>query len=92
MLRVVFLNRFRDAQCGFKAIRSDIGRLLLPEVRDNAWFFDSELLLRAEQRGWRIWEIPVEWIEDLDSRVRIWNTAIEDLKGLLRVRFSRIPG
>lgn len=84
-------RRFYDAQCGFKAIDAAVRAELLPHIVDNTWFFDTEMLLRAEQRGWRVWEIPVEWIEDLDTRVKIWNTAIDDLKGLVRVRFSRIP-
>lgn len=93
IVRSMFPRRkFYDAQCGFKAIDAAVRKELLPHIVDNAWFFDSELLLRAEQRGWKVWEIPVQWIEDLDSRVKIWNTAIEDLKGLVRVRFSRIPG
>jgi glycosyltransferase involved in cell wall biosynthesis len=92
IVRAMFPRRkFYDAQCGFKAIDAAVRTDLLPHIRDNAWFFDSELLLRAEQRGWRVWEIPVEWIEDLDSRVKIWNTATEDLKGLARVRFTRLP-
>lgn len=83
-------RRFFDAQCGFKAIDAAVRSELLPHIVDNAWFFDTELLLRAEQRGWRVWEIPVEWIEDLDTRVKIWDTAIEDLKGLARVRVTRL--
>lgn len=84
-------RRFYDAQCGFKAIDAAVRAELLPHIADNTWFFDTEMLLRAEQRGWRVWEIPVEWIEDLDTRVKIAKTAIDDLKGLVRVRFSRIP-
>jgi glycosyltransferase involved in cell wall biosynthesis len=85
-------RRFYDAQCGFKAIDAAVRNELLAHIEDNAWFFDTELLLRSEQRGWRVWEIPVEWIEDLDTRVKIVSTAIEDLKGLVRVRFSRVGG
>jgi glycosyltransferase involved in cell wall biosynthesis len=82
-------RRFSDAQCGFKALSRQAVRDLVPHVKDNRWFFDSELLLRAEQLGYKIWEVPVEWIEDLDSRVKIIPTAIEDLKGLWRVRTSK---
>jgi len=58
-------------------------------VKGEAWFFDTELLLRAEQKGYEIFEVPVEWIEDLDSRVKVLQTALDDLKGLIRVRFTR---
>jgi len=82
-------RRFSDAQCGFKALSRQAVQDLVPYIQDNHWFFDSELLLRAEQCGYRIWEVPVEWIEDLDSRVKIIPTAIEDLKGLWRVRTTK---
>ena len=86
MIRLMFWNRFRDAQCGFKAITREAAHKLIPQVKDNAWFFDSELLLKAEMKGYRIFEVPVEWIEDLGSTVKIVKTAWEDIKGLVRVR------
>ena len=85
VLRLVFVNRFRDAQCGFKVARRDIVELLLPLVQDNAWFFDTELLLVAEHNGLRVFEIPVDWVDDPDSRVHVVSTARDDLKGVLRV-------
>ena len=63
----------------------------MPLIANNEWFFDSELLIRAEQRGYRIAEVPVEWVEDLDTRVNIVKTATEDIRGLLRVRFRPLP-
>ena len=88
MIRLMFWNRFRDAQCGFKAITREAAHKLIPQVKDNAWFFDSELLLKAEMKGYRIFEVPVEWIEDLGSTVKIVKTAWEDIKGLVRVRLG----
>jgi glycosyltransferase involved in cell wall biosynthesis/putative flippase GtrA len=89
LLHVVFRNRFRDAQCGFKALRSDVAHHLLPNVVSDGWFFDTELLLLAERNGLRITEIPVDWVDDLDSRVAVVRTAAEDLRGMSRmaVRF-----
>ncbi len=89
MIKALFWNHFSDAQCGFKALTRRAVDALVPLVEDQAWFFDTELLLLAERLGYRIKEIPVEWIEDLDSRVKIVKTAIDDIKGLLRVRFRR---
>jgi putative flippase GtrA len=77
--------RFSDAQCGFKAIRRDQARALLPLTRDTGWFFDTELLVLAERAGLRIHEIPVDWIDDLDSRVDVVATALADLRGLVRL-------
>ncbi|MGZ4280769.1 MAG: dolichyl-phosphate beta-glucosyltransferase [Gaiellaceae bacterium] len=83
-----FHASFSDAQCGFKAIRADVARRLLPLVEDDGWFFDTELLLLAERNGLRIHEVPVDWIEDLDSRVDLVPTIADDLRGLWRVRRS----
>ena len=85
ILHVVLGARFSDAQCGFKAIRADRARELLPLVRDRAWFFDTELLVLAERAGLRIHEVPVDWTDDPDSRVDIVSTAIADLKGVARL-------
>jgi putative flippase GtrA len=77
--------RFSDAQCGFKAIRRDQARALLPLTQDTGWFFDTELLVLAERAGLRIHEIPVDWIDDLDSRVDVVATALADLRGMVRL-------
>jgi len=88
LIRLLFWHRFRDAQCGFKGATRRAVEDLLPQVKDQAWFFDTELLLKGERQGYRIFELPVEWIEDLDTRVKIIKTATDDIKGLLRVRFG----
>ena len=76
---------FSDAQCGFKAIRADAARVLLPLCRDAGWFFDTELLVLAERAGLRIAEVPVDWIDDSDSRVKLVATAVADLRGVVRL-------
>jgi len=86
LIHVGFRAGFSDAQCGFKAIRADVARRLVPAVRDDGWFFDTELLLLAERGGLRIHEVPVDWIEDLDSRVELVPTISADLGGLWRLR------
>ena len=85
ILRGTLAARFSDAQCGFKAIRADVARELLPLVQDTGWFFDTELLILAERSGLRIHEVPVDWVDDPDSRVNIVQTAKDDLKGVARV-------
>src|SRR4051812_25799926 len=85
LLRTVLGVRFSDAQCGFKAIRADAARRLLPFVQDGGWFFDTELLVLAQREGMRIHEVPVDWIEDPDSRVDIVSTALADLRGIGRL-------
>jgi glycosyltransferase involved in cell wall biosynthesis len=90
--RTMFLSGIKDAQCGFKAIRRTAARELLPLVVDQGWFFDTELLLIAEKSGYRIKEVPVLWTDDPDSRVKIVRTAVEDLKGLIRLRVGGLRG
>ncbi len=85
LLHMTLRARFSDAQCGFKAVRADLLPTLLPEVKDGSWFFDTELLVRAQRRGLRIHEVPVDWIDDPDSRVRILRTAVDDLRGVARL-------
>jgi glycosyltransferase involved in cell wall biosynthesis len=85
MLRHTLSTRFSDAQCGFKAIRREIAMHLLPLVKDDEWFFDTELLVLAERSGLRIHEIPVDWVDDPDSRVHIVSTAMADLRGIARL-------
>ncbi|TKJ31608.1 MAG: glycosyl transferase [Chloroflexi bacterium B3_Chlor] len=88
LIRLMFRNKFSDAQCGFKALTRHAVHDLVPVVEDQGWFFDTELLLRAERKGYRIHEVAVSWIDDPDSRVNIFETAWGDLKGLIRVRFG----
>jgi glycosyltransferase involved in cell wall biosynthesis len=85
LLHVALHTSFRDAQCGFKAMRADTARVLLPCVLDDGWFFDTELLVVAQRSGLRIVELPVDWTDDPDSRVAIVPTALADLRGVWRL-------
>ena len=92
ILRRALRVGFSDAQCGFKAIRRDAARELLPLVHDQQWFFDTELLTVAERAGLRIHEVPVDWVDDPDSRVDIVQTALDDLRGVVRLGTSLARG
>jgi putative flippase GtrA len=92
LLRTTLATRFSDAQCGFKAIRADRARELLPLVEDTGWFFDTELLVLAERRGLRIHEVPVDWTDDPDSRVDLVSTAVADLRGIVRLARGMASG
>ncbi len=89
VLKLSLRGRFTDAQCGFKALRRESALQLLPLVEDNEWFFDTELLVTAERLGLRISEVPVDWVDDPDSRVHIVQTAINDLRGVWRISHGR---
>lgn len=92
ILKGALAARFSDAQCGFKAIRRDVAAELLPWVHDTGWFFDTELLVLAERSGLRVHEVPVDWVDDPDSRVDIMATATADLKGVARLSSSLVRG
>jgi glycosyltransferase involved in cell wall biosynthesis len=92
LLKATMRSGFSDAQCGFKAVRADVARELLPMVEDQEWFFDTELLLLAEHNGLRIHEVPVDWVDDADSRVDVVGTAAADLRGIWRMALRVATG
>ena len=88
VLRLALGARFSDAQCGFKAVRAEVARQIVPRIEDQSWFFDTELLVLAQRAGLRLHEVPVKWTDDPDSRVAIVRTALDDLRGVWRLRFG----
>ena len=89
LIKLFFWVRFTDAQCGFKAVTKDVVRTIIPHIQDNAWFFDTELLIFAEKSHLRIYEEPVTWVDNPGSTVRVLKTAQGDLEGLKRLFFTR---
>ena len=86
LIKIILRTKFSDAQCGFKVLSREVVQKVVPQVVDNGWFFDTELLALAEKQGFKIKDEPVRWIDDSDSRVKIFKTAWDDVMGLLRVR------
>ena len=89
VIRAMLQTRFSDAQCGFKAARTDVARTLIPLIEDNNWFFDTEMLVLAEKAGYRVKDVAVAWVEDFDTRVNVPRTVGEDLLGLARMRLRQ---
>jgi putative flippase GtrA len=92
VLRATLRSSFSDAQCGFKALRADVARQLVPLVEDNGWFFDTELLVLAERNGMRVHEVAVDWVDDPGSTVDVVQTAKDDLKGVGRMMLGLARG
>lgn len=86
MIKGMLFTRFSDAQCGFKAVSREVAQTILPLIEDNNWFFDTELLILAEKAGYKIKDVPVRWIEDADTTVKIGSTVTEFVSGLIRMR------
>jgi len=91
IIKMMFFTTLSDAQCGFKAVSRDCAQKILPLTKNNEWFFDTEMLLLSMKNGYKIAEIPVTWVDDPGTTVNIKKTVIEDLKGLARLRFHKIP-
>ena len=91
LIKSMFLTPFPDAQCGFKALTRQAAQAIVPSIKDNNWFFDTELLIIAAKRGYKIKSVPVKWDDDPTSTVNIVKTASEDIKGLFRLRLGGIP-
>jgi glycosyltransferase involved in cell wall biosynthesis len=91
MIKGLFFTDFPDAQCGFKALTRQAAQAIVPKIQNNNWFFDTELLIIAAKGGYRIKSVPVGWVEDPNSTVKVLGTAVEDIKGLLRLRFGGVP-
>ncbi len=89
LIKALFFTHFGDAQCGFKAVSRRAAQHIIPLIEDNNWFFDTELLVLAEKMGYRLKDVPVVWVEDTDTRVKIAATVWEDLRGLIRLRTQR---
>ena len=91
LIKSMFFTSFEDAQCGFKALTRKTAQAIVPHIKNDNWFFDTELLIIAAKRGYKINQLPVKWDDDPTSTVHIASTATEDIKGLLRLRFGGIP-
>ncbi|PKB73669.1 MAG: glycosyl transferase [SAR202 cluster bacterium Io17-Chloro-G7] len=91
LIRSMFFTPFQDAQCGFKALTRKTAQAIVPHIKNDNWFFDTELLIIAAKRGYKINQVPVKWDDDPNSTVHISSTATEDIKGLLRLRIGGIP-
>jgi glycosyltransferase involved in cell wall biosynthesis len=85
-VKLVLFTKFSDAQCGFKVLTRQVVEKIVPQIKDQSWFFDTEMLVLAERQGYRIKDLPVKWDEDDDSRVKIMKTAWDDIKGVFRLR------
>ena len=77
---------------GSRRSAAEVAHKLLPAVVDEGWFFDTELLLLAERNGLRIHQVPVDWVDDADSRVNVMRTALDDLAGTVRMAWTFLHG
>ncbi|MCX6745528.1 MAG: glycosyltransferase [Candidatus Parcubacteria bacterium] len=90
LAKLILGTKISDSTCGFKAVNKKVVQEIMPLVKNQTWFFDSELVFLAEKKGFKIKEIPVCWAEPrkLDkSKVNVLKVSSQYLKELLRLRF-----
>lgn len=83
------LKQYPDAQCGFKAMRKKVIDEITSKVKNQNWFFDTELLVLAEKKGYKINYTPINWEERLKTKVKVWKTISEDILGILRLALKQ---
>lgn len=88
-IRLFFQTHFTDAQCGFKGITKKAVNELIPHIKDNDWFFDGEMLIVGEKSGYKIYEIPVHWIDNPGSTVRLLSTIRNDIEAMVRLHQTK---
>ena len=88
LVRALLGSRIRDHQCGFKGFRRSALHALLPEVRDGFWFWDTEILVLAQRRSYKVVEFPVDWKQHTpDTVVRVWRDTSRMLLAAIRLRW-----
>ncbi|MFH8080300.1 MAG: glycosyltransferase family 2 protein [Candidatus Aenigmatarchaeota archaeon] len=86
LVKMFLGTKYNDYQCGFKAVNRKIVKELIPKIKDNEWFFDTELIVKADKYGYKLKEIPVKWIEDKGSTVNIKKTVVNYIRNIFRLR------
>lgn len=92
IIRFLVVDDFIDTQCGFKAFRREVGVRLFEKMRIDHFCFDVELLFLAKKAGLKILELPVEWHNSEDSRVRIFQDSSKMLWDAFRIRANALLG
>ena len=92
IVRLIVIRGIVDTQCGFKAFRRSAILPLLPLLRIERYSFDVEMLFVARQGGLEIREIPVVWVNRIDTRVDALRDSIRMFVDLLRIRYYHLSG
>lgn len=80
-----------DTQCGFKGLTKKAAEEILAECKIDRWAFDPEILVVAKKKGYKIKEVPVTWINDAESKVKL-SATIKMLLDLFKIRWNMIQG
>jgi glycosyltransferase involved in cell wall biosynthesis len=85
LVRLMLGSKLRDHQCGFKAFRRESLFDILQHVESKHWFWDTETLVHAQLRGYRVKEIPVKWRSDGETKVATFKDTYRMISNILRL-------
>lgn len=88
LVRIILSSKLMDHQCGFKAFKADSLRELIDDVKDNGWSFDTEILVKAQKKGYKVVEIPVHWVDTTNTSVKLLKDIIIMGYKLLKFRLE----
>lgn len=86
LVKIFFKTKLTDFQCGFKALSQRLASIIVPKLKDGGWFFDTELILLAgndANHNFIIKELPVNWQENKNSKVKFFISIIKFIKNLI---------
>jgi glycosyltransferase AglD len=75
VVRFFLRSKIRDHQCGFKGFKKEPTLKLIDKVQARHWFWDTEILVRAQREGYRVKEIPVEWKSGAGTKVNLFKDS-----------------
>ncbi|MEM2487606.1 MAG: glycosyltransferase family 2 protein [Thermoproteota archaeon] len=85
IIRLLFRTGIKDHQCGFKAFNRMSLLKIISQVKAEHWFWDTEVLVRASRKGFKIKEVPIEWKERKTTKVRLLKDSIAMFTQALRL-------
>lgn len=90
LVRLILSSKLRDHQCGFKAFRRTSLLNILDEIEDEHWFWDTELLVRAQRKGYRVKELPVHWEDKgaANTKVKAVSDSTALFSSIIRLFFT----
>lgn len=85
LVKIIHQTKVSDTQCGFKALRRESFLKIEPLIENNLWFFDSEMIIIMEKAGFKVTDIPIRWVDDRNTTVKIIKDSWEEFSGLVRL-------
>jgi dolichyl-phosphate beta-glucosyltransferase len=92
LVRTLTVKTVQDTQCGFKLFRGPVAHDLFSRMRMSGFSFDVELLMMAQRRGYRVAEVPVNWVHQPGSKVNLALDSMRMARDLFVIRGHHLSG